>query len=265
MSKKGKKEVGKVVKRRRRYFRISMPKIRWDIVIIVIIVGLIISATLYMTIGGHKETPHKLTIDDLRNYLNELASGNESIALDLIYEVRGDLPTLSKVLGIKDYLQVDIRYYEYEVTVAPPKGNVSNTTISTNTSKKLISGYLTFYYGLDYASILRELLGMNPSIGNLSQVLINIVYINRSINGSVKILETNHDYIELRDLGKVKALKKVIEFTRVINGTEFHVIVTEWVDNKYGVPLKVILRINGYELKMDLIAFSMRRVGMQPT
>ncbi|OYT46985.1 MAG: hypothetical protein B6U85_06450 [Desulfurococcales archaeon ex4484_42] len=186
MSKKGKKkEVGKVVKKRRRHLRISMPKIRWDIAIIVIIVGLIISATLYMTIGGHKETPHKLTIDDLKNYLNELTSGNKSIALDLIYEVRGDLPTLSEVLGIKDYLQVDIRYYE--VTVAPPKENVSNTTTSTNTSRKLISGYLTFYYGLDYAPILRELLGMTLSVDDLSQVLVNIVFINKSINGSVKM------------------------------------------------------------------------------
>ena len=264
MSKKGKKkEVGKVVKRRRRRVRISIPRIRWDIVIIVIIVGLIISATLYMTLGGHKETPHKLTIDDLKNYLRELASGNKSIALDLIYEVRGDLPTLSEVLGIKDYLQVDIRYYE--ITVAPPKGNVSNTTTSTNTSRKLISGYLTFYYGLDYAPILRELLGMTLSVDNLSQVLVDIVFINKSINGSVKILETNYDYVELRDLGKVKALKKVIEYIRVINGTEFHVVITEWVDDEYGVPLKVILRINGYELKMDLIAFSTRRVGMQPT
>ncbi len=264
MSKKGKKkEVGKVVKRRRRRVRISIPRIRWDIVIIVIIVGLIISATLYMTLGGHKETPHKLTIDDLKNYLRELASGNKSIALDLIYEVRGDLPTLSKVLGVKDYLQVDIRYYE--ITVAQPKGNISNTTTSTNTSRKLISGYLTFYYGLDYAPILRELLGMTPSVDNLSQVLVDVVFINKSINGSVKILETNYDYVELRGLGKVKALKKVIEYTRVINGTEFHVVITEWVDDEYGVPLKVILRINGYELKMNLIAFSIRHVGIQPT
>jgi len=264
VSKKGKKkEVGKVVKRRRRRVRISIPRIRWDIVIIVIIVGLIISATLYMTLGGHKETPHKLTIDDLKNYLRELASGNKSIALDLIYEVRGDLPTLSKVLGVKDYLQVDIRYYE--ITVAQPKGNISNTTTSTNTSRKLISGYLTFYYGLDYAPILRELLGMTPSVDNLSQVLVDVVFINKSINGSVKILETNYDYVELRGLGKVKALKKVIEYTRVINGTEFHVVITEWVDDEYGVPLKVILRINGYELKMNLIAFSIRHVGIQPT
>lgn len=259
MSKKGKKrkEVGKVVRKRRRHVRISMPRIRWDLVVIAVIIALIITATVYMTIGKHEET-HKLTIDDLRNYLSELASGNRSIALDLVYEVKGNLPTPSEVLGIKDLIQVDIRYYE--ITVAQPKANVTNTTVSTNTTKKLISGYLTFYYGLDYAPILRELLGMTPSINNLSQVLIDVGFINKSVNGSIKVLVDGYEDIELRDLGKVRALKEVIEYTRIINNTEFHVVITEWVDSDYGVPLKAILKVNGYELRMDLIAFGTRRI-----
>jgi len=260
MSKKKRKEAGKIVaKKRSKRVRISLPRIRWDIVIIVVVVALIATASVIaLTHRGGGKPHHKLSVNDLANYLAELSRGNTTIALDLVYEVRGEIPVGSEVLGVKDLLQVDVRYYEFELAI--PKNKTSTNTTHVNATKK-IHGYLVFYYGLDYIPILNSILGMSPSTNNLSRVLVDEEYIMNTTGGKARIINEGYENITLDDLGSMKVVKRLIIYEKVVRNETYSIEIHEWVDVKYGIPVKVKLIVNGYVLNIELKTFGIRKIS----
>ncbi len=249
---KKRKEAGKIVVKKHARARISLPRIRWDIVIVVVIVGLIATATFLAYTSSRGGNTEKLSYSDLLKYLGDVASGkNEKLALDLFYNVRGDIVTSSGILGIKDTLQVDIRFSK--VTLPAPKN-------SSKSKQIVIKGYLVFYYGLEYLNELYNLLGMSNNLKNLSQVLVNIDKLNRSVK-NLKVVDAGSERIKLGRIGYVDTYKQIITYKAKIGSKYYPVELKVWRERNYGVPVKVCIRISEYELNITLNSYRPRVIG----
>jgi len=256
------KEAGKIVVKKRRRIAPRLPRIRWDIITLVVIVGLIVAVVVVAFTGTPHQRERRLGVEDLRNYLGELSRGNRTIALDLSYDIRGDIPYAGKVIGVKDVLQVDIRYYELKLAIPQ---NKTNTTKSLNMTKtRKVSGYLVFYYGLEYLPILNDLLGMRTSPTNLSEVLISIPLLKGKANKTLKVDTLGYEVVELKGIGEVECIKKVIRYKIKINNTEYNVKITLWSEKDYGIPIKAVLHVNDYTLNITLRRFSVRSIAPSP-
>ncbi len=257
MAKKKRKEVGKVVVKKRRRVSVSFRfprRIRWDIVLVVVIVALVGVTLFYAYFTPvHHSSKVPQDIQTLRKYLKELAQGNESVTLILTYEVRGDIPINKEVLGVKDYLTLRLRYTEIEVPIFKLTGN---KTQSTNKTIKF-KGFAVFRYGLNYLPQLPKLLGISEAPKNLSEVLVSkesLIYDNVSFKSKV----IGEDVISLRDLGKVRTIKEVLECSRRFDNSTLNYLIVVWRDHDYGLPLKVSLVIRDYKLNLTLVGFRIR-------
>ncbi len=254
--KKGKrKEAGKIVVRKHARARISLPRIRWDIVVIAVIIGLIATAAFLVYTSSNKGgTSEKLSYNDLLKYLGEVANGkNERLALDLFYNVRGDIVTSNGVLGIKDLLQVDMRFSK--VTLPAPKN-------ASKSKQIVIKGYLVFYYGLEYLGELYDVLGMSNNVKNISQVLVDVSKLKRTY-GNVEVKTIGLEKIKVGRIGYIDTYKQIINYKAKIGSRKYDVTLIVWREKNYGVPIKIEVCMDNYKLSITLNSYRPRIIGVR--
>ncbi len=253
--KKGKrKEAGKIIVRKHARARISLPRIRWDIIVVAVIIGLIATAAfLAYTSSSKGGTTEKLSYNDLLKYLSEVANGkNERLALDLFYNVRGDIVTPNGVLGIKDILQVDMRFSK--VTLPTPKNASKSKPI-------VIKGYLVFYYGLEYLGELYDVLGMSNNLKNISQVLIDVSKLKKTY-GNVEVKTVGFEKIKVGRVGYIDAYRQIINYKAKIGNKKYDITLVVWREKNYGIPVKIEVCIDSYKLSITLNSYRPRTIGV---
>lgn len=256
MSKKRRKEVGKVIVKKKAR-RVSLPRrVRVDIIVIALIL-VAIGATAYGALtasrgGGGGE---KLDVGRLYEGLNSVVNQkNRNSTVDLLYLVRGDLPMGSEVLGIKDYVRVNLRYYSLRVT--PRNTTSSNTTEQVNATR--IEGILAFYIGADYIEHLLNLTGFRHMLKNLSQLVVNAVVLRNATKGGLTVEDLGEEVVRLGEIGGVTARKTLYRYVTRSGGVTYRVEAVVWHDVRYGLPVKAEFSINGYKLRLELRSFEVR-------
>ncbi len=253
MPEKRKKEVGKVIKKKRAK-AVVLKMRRLDIIIISVIIALIIAGvyiTFYgiPTMGGPavKEVPDPFEI--LKKNTESLFTKNLTNATLLIrYRVRGTY-ALGTPLTISDTAYVTVAY-------------------DKNTSK-----WRAYYDATPYISVILSKLGIQsfeengtllpPRISEPKEILVNIEGLNRKnasytssyvgeeeITVTLSTLNITSPTLEKLKTTTSSRLTQVYEY--VISYGSETITLTLWVDKETRVPLKAVLSSSSGELTLTL-------------
>ncbi|MCD6084476.1 MAG: hypothetical protein J7J20_02915 [Desulfurococcales archaeon] len=256
MGKRKEKETGKIIKKKkvRKGPSLRLKRVRWDIVAVIVIIAVIAYVGYNLVYASMQKQEGIEAVEDISRLYEGLekvvVQNNSNVSIDLWYYVRGDVPCGNYVMGVKDFIQVRIFYYEVTIPAGTKVGN------ETTTENKTISGYHILYLRAPYLIDLLMLTGVNTLYGytdNISNMFLNYEVLNRTLRGNLSKELMGSEVLDLGKLGNASTIK--IRYTYSLplsNTTAYSITATVWYENKFKLPVKLILSINGSVTTIEL-------------
>ncbi|MEM1623442.1 MAG: hypothetical protein QW543_04845 [Sulfolobales archaeon] len=236
MSRKGKKQVGKQITKRK--YR----RVRYDLIVLGVV--LIISGVLMYNIiiavqpssGPNIKEPNikeENLVEILKRFVSESQVKNESIVL--VFRVRGNIPYSAFTLGTLDYIYV----------------HIGKEVITLNESTK--TTFTSFVYTNQAPlHIIAEVLGLAFKSERIDDIFFNSQIIATWHNLTVENL--GERIIDLKVLGEMKTVSQVYRYYKAIDGKTRYVEVTAWRLIEFGyIPARVDAAIDDKRFSLELI------------
>ncbi len=254
--KRKEKESGKIIKKKKVRMgpSLRLRRLRWDIIAIVVIVAVIayVGYALVSTSMQKQEDQEGIkSMDELYEGLEKvIVKKYRNVSVDLWYYIRGTVPCKGYDVGVKDFAQ--IRLFYYEITV-PTETKVGNKTVTEN---KTIGGYNVLYLRVPYLTDLLSITGVGPAvygyINNVSHLFIDDEALNKTLRGNLTKKFLGKEEIEVGMLGKVSTYKVQYIYNVIEDNKTYHVNATVWYEDRFKIPVKLIFNINGKSLTIEL-------------
>ncbi|MCD6428384.1 MAG: hypothetical protein J7L12_02065 [Desulfurococcales archaeon] len=256
MVKRKEKEAGKIIKKKKVRMgpSLRLRRLRWDIIAIVVIVAVIAYVGYALVFASMQEQGNQegiKSMDELYEGLEKvIVKKYRNVSVDLWYYIRGTIPCKGYDVGVKDFAQ--IRLFYYEITV-PTETKVGNKTVTEN---KTIGGYNVLYLRVPYLTDLLSITGVGPAVygytNNVSHLFIDDEALNKTLKGNLTKKLLGKEEIEVGTLGKVSTYKVRYVYDVTESGKAYHVNATVWYEDKFKIPVKLVFNINGRLLAIEL-------------
>ncbi len=245
MARKRKKEVGKVVVKKKAH---SLPSIniRKDVLLVAIILILIGGgvAYIYVNSGAAHAQQSMSPSEELYKGLQAIfRDKNKRATLDLYYRVRGTVEVGGVPTTVMDLLQFRIFYYNQTIR---PKENQTNTTT-------FIAGYAALPIGTYYIFPLLNLTGFTDMIDNASEIIVNIPRLTHDYNVSLKVKYLGEEKVYLRGMKTTFNTTTYLYSYSISNeGKVKNVTIEAWFENRYTLPVKVVVTVDSQKVAFEL-------------
>ncbi len=254
--KRKEKESGKIIKKKKVRMgpSLRLRRLRWDIIAVIVIIAVIAYVGYALVSASMQKQEGKQGIENI----NELYDGLEkvvikkyrNVSIDLWYYIRGTIPCKGYDVGVKDFAQIRLFYYEIMV---PTETKVGNKTVTEN---KTIGGYNVLYLRVPYLTDLLSITGVGPAVygytNNVSHLFIDDEALNKTLRGNLTKRFLGREEIEVGTLGKVSTLKVQYIYDITEDSKTYHVNATVWYEDRFKIPVKLIFNINGRMLTIEL-------------
>ncbi|GEM_PF-1751729 len=247
------KEAGKVIvkKKARISPSIRTKKVRWDIVVVAVIVVFIAVGVVYLVTHASRESSQQVkpATENLYRALEEIYFTNRpnpNATLDVFYDVRGNVSINGTVFGVKDFMQFRIFFYNRTLKVpSNENGTSGNKTV-------VLSGHGVIPLGAYYVQPVLDVLGFTSKVENISMLLVNVENL-RNHNVSIKTEYLSHDKVTIPTVKEpLDTVKIQYTYTIDIHNKTYHVNATVWYETKYKFPVKAVVNINECVLTFKL-------------
>ena len=255
MGKRKEKEAGKIIKKKkaRRSPSLRLRRLRWDIIAVLVIVAVIAYVGYNLVFASMQKQESSESVEDIKKLYEGLEKivgrRYSNVSIDLWYYMRGELPCGNYVMGIKDFVQV--RLFYYEVTV-PSETKVGNETVTEN---KTVGSYHILYLRAPYLTDLLILTGVSTLYGyadNISNIFISDEVLSETLKNNLTKKFLGSEVIKLGKLGNISTLKVQYIYSLTADDTTYHINATVWYESKFKMPVKLVFNINGRMLAIEL-------------
>ncbi len=243
---KKKKEVGKIVVKKKAR-RAPSFKVRGDIILVAVVIALIIGGIAYIVITQKPATesktilPYKTFYKGLKAVFNDK---NKTATLDLYYQVRGSTEYEGFTVSVKDLLQIRVFYF--------------NQTVGKENNTKTIAGFAGIPLGGPYIYPLLNLTGYTDLLDNASQIIFNLRRIENTYNITVNKKYLGETNLHLKGFKEAFTCRHYIFAYNISNGGKVkHVEIEIWYENKYWVPVKAVINVDGNSITFELVTVSL--------
>lgn len=230
MSRRKGKDVGKIVKVRRKRVGLRLPSGKVVAIVIALALILLTSLYAYTSLSSGKVT-QELSPHDVLKLLT--SAGNTSVVLS--YDVSGDLP-LGNGTTLNVYDKIILVVQSYEV-------GLNESVDSSNVSRK----YLISFYGIN-PNYLTYYLLLRLGIPSVTEDLKNLF-------ADTSILNLIYTNITSAYISKESLKNKVLEIVEVgvYEVSYDSTTVRTYYDLVYGIPVEVVIIFNDtYEVRLTL-------------
>ncbi len=245
MAGKKRKEAGKVIVKKKARRTPSL-RIRGDILLVAVIVAIIAAGTGYLvydkltTQAKQPTPPEKALYEGLKAVFHDK---NTKATLDLLYDVRGEMKWYGVPVSVKDVLMFRVFYYHQTLKTNKTSSNATMT----------VAGWGALPIGASYMYNVLNLTGFTTMINNASQVVININHVRKAFNATVKEEDLGSGTLKLQGFSKAfQVIHRRYAYSLMSEGRLKHVSVDVWFEVKYGLPVKVIVDVDGESLTFTL-------------